>query len=247
MVSQFLKTDSLHDWLQTPPGQYMLSWEQAHFDRAVSDAFGFHALQLGFPSCDALNTNRMPHKFMACDGQPPKDLATNIPLLLSNYEALPFSDASLDLIVLPHTLELSFDPHATLREVERVLVPEGRVVISGMEPLSLWGLSKALGRGVPEFGDLISQRRIRDWLKLLSFEVDQCTSGCFRPMLQTERWLQRMRWMDTLGGRWWPLSGAVYFVQAVKRVRGMRLISPVWKKSKQRATASVTTASKGME
>jgi hypothetical protein len=144
-------------------------------------------------------------------------------------------------------LELSFDPHATLREVERVLVPEGRVVIAGMEPFSLWGVSKGLGRGVPEFGDLISQRRIRDWLKLLSFEVDHHTSGCFRPMLRTERWLQRMRWMDTLGSRWWPFSGAIYFVQAVKRVRGMRLISPVWKKSQQRAAATVTTASKGME
>ncbi|MEI6718647.1 MAG: methyltransferase domain-containing protein [Betaproteobacteria bacterium] len=246
MASTFLKTDSLHEWLQTPPGQYMLAWEQKHFDLAVSDAFGFHALQLGLPQCDALEANRMPHKFMACDGLP-SDYVLERPLFLTNYEALPFKDVSLDLVVLPHTLELSFDPHATLREVERVLVPEGRVVICGMEPLSLWGASKTLGRGVPEFGDLISQRRIRDWLKLLSFEVDQQTSGCFRPMLRTDRWLQRMRWMDTVGSRWWPLSGAVYFVQAVKRVRGMRLISPVWKKSKQRAAAAVTTASKGME
>ena len=224
----------------------MLAWEQKHFDRAVSDAFGFHALQLGLPQCDVLASNRMPHKFMACDGLPAA-YALASPLFLTNYEALPFSDASLDLVVLPHTLELSYDPHATLREVARVLVPEGRVVIAGMEPLSLWGASKVLGRGVPEFGDLISQRRIRDWLKLLSFEVDHQTSGCFRPLLRTERWLQRMRWMDTWGSRWWPLSGAVYFVQAVKRVRGTRLISPIWKKSQQRAAATVTTASQGME
>jgi len=224
----------------------MLAWEQKHFDLVVSDVFGFHALQLGLPQCNALGANRMPHKFMACDGLP-NGIVLDKPLFLTNYEALPFKNASLDLVVLPHTLELSFDPHATLREVERVLVPEGRVVIAGMEPLSLWGASKALGRGVPEFGDLISQRRIRDWLKLLSFEVDHHISGCFRPMLRSDRWLQRMRWMDTVGSRWWPLSGAVYFVQAVKRVRGMRLISPVWKKSKQRAAAAVTTASKEME
>ena len=114
----------------------MLAWEQNHFDLAVSDAFGFHALQLGLPQCDALEANRMPHKFMACDGLP-SDYALDRPLFLTNYEALPFKDASLDLVVLPHTLELSFDPHATLREVERVLVPEGRVVVCGMEPLSL--------------------------------------------------------------------------------------------------------------
>ena len=106
----------------------MLAWEQKHFDLVVSDVFGFHALQLGLPQCNALGANRMPHKFMACDGLP-NGIVLDKPLFLTNYEALPFKNASLDLVVLPHTLELSFDPHATLREVERVLVPEGRVVI----------------------------------------------------------------------------------------------------------------------
>jgi len=224
----------------------MLAWEQTHFDRAVADVFGFHALQLGLAQCDALASNRMPHHLIGCDSQPVV-LPSHRTLFLTNYEALPFSDASMDLIVMPHTLELSFDPHATLREVARVLVPEGRVVIAGMEPWSLWGISKAMGRGAPEFGDLISQRRIRDWLKLLSFDVQHNRSGCFRPMLRSERWLHRMRWMDTLDGRWWPFSGAVYFIQAVKRVRGMRLISPVWKKASKRTVSAVTTASKGME
>jgi ubiquinone/menaquinone biosynthesis C-methylase UbiE len=63
-----------------------------------------------------------------------------------DFDALPFDSASLDLVVLPHTLELASDPHQTLREVERVLVPEGRVVIVGFNPASLWGLRQGLGR-----------------------------------------------------------------------------------------------------
>ena len=50
--------------------------------------------------------------------------------------------------------------------------------------------------------------------------------------------------MDGLGGRWWPIFGAVYFMVAVKRVRGMRLIGPAWKKSKRLAAAPVPLANR---
>ncbi|MDP3085513.1 MAG: SAM-dependent methyltransferase, partial [Rubrivivax sp.] len=36
--------------------------------------------------------------------------------------------------------------------------------------------------------------------------------------------LDRCAWMDRVGDRWWPVLGAVYFLTAVKRVRGMRLV-----------------------
>lgn len=215
-------------------------------DRAVADVFGFHALQLGFPALDALQANRMPHRWLACDAQPePYPLGREV--LLTNYEALPFSDASLDLLVLPHTLELSYDPHATLREVQRVLVPEGRVVICGFNPNSLWGLGKSGGLSFANTGDFIGYGRLKDWLRLLSFEVESTSYGCYRPAMKTERWLQRWDWMDVAGVRWWPIFGSVYGVVAVKRVHGMRLMSPAWKKASRRRVAVVTTASQGME
>ena len=215
-------------------------------DRAVADVFGFHALQLGFPALDALQANRMPHRWLACDVQSePYPLGREV--LLTNYEALPFSDASLDLLVLPHTLELSYDPHATLREVQRVLVPEGRVVICGFNPNSLWGLGKSGGLSFANTGDFIGYGRLKDWLRLLSFEVESTSYGCYRPAMKTERWLQRWDWMDVAGVRWWPIFGSVYGVVAVKRVHGMRLMSPAWKKASRRRVAVVTTASQGME
>jgi SAM-dependent methyltransferase len=174
--------------------------------------------------------------------------------LLAEPVALPFPENSLDLVVLPHTLELSIDPHAALREVERVLVPEGRVVISGLNPVSLWGLRQArarlyrrLGEGtlyLPDVGEFIGYRRLRDWLRLLSFEVESARFGCYRPAVRTTQWLDRFSFMDPAGERWWPIFGAAYFMVAVKRVHGARLLEPAWRTRRQRAAAAMPIANR---
>ena len=167
----------------------------------------------------------------------------------TDFTALPFAPASLDLVTLPHTLELSLDPHATLREVERVLVPEGRVVLSCINPVSLWGLAQRrarlyqrLGGGrlyLPEAGEFIGYWRLRDWLRLLGFEVESVRFGCYRPAVRGQRALDRMAWMERLGDRWWPILGAAYFIVAIKRVHGMRLLSPSWKSVPVRSGSQV--------
>jgi SAM-dependent methyltransferase len=230
----------LGPWLQTPPGRYLLAWEQARFDEAVVDAFGFHALQLGLPDFDTLRVNRMPHRWLASDSPAPGPTherpATRI-ALLCDFDALPFPNNSLDLVVLPHALELARDPHRSLREVERVLMPEGRVLITGFNPASLWGLRQRAGRArqglgidreaalyLPSAGEFIGYWRLRDWLRLLGFELEGGRFGGYRPPFHTEAWLARLGWMEAAGERWWPVLGAVYFLAAVKRVRGMRLV-----------------------
>ena len=238
----------LQDWFDTPPGRYLLAWEQAQFDQAVADVFGYHALQLGLPAIEGLRTNRMPHRWLALADA--KQMP--VPALVTDFTALPFSANSLDLLVLPHTLELSLDPHATLREVERVLVPEGRVVICGLNPVSLWGLRQRRGNlyrraglgepFVPGTGDFIGYWRMRDWLRLLGFEVESGRFGAYRPAVRSEAWLERFSWFDSLGERWWPIFGSVYFLVAVKRVRGMRLLSADWRRAAQRVGAPVPIA-----
>ncbi len=258
-------------WLRTPPGQYLLGWEQRRLDQEVTDAFGFHALQLGLPELEGLRANRMPHRWVATDSlyvpealpmpPPPQDslittLAALEPVNLHcEFDALPFPDASVDLVVLPHALELARDPHRTLAEVERVLVPEGRLVIAGFNPTSLWGLRQGAGHMrrrvglagssrpyLPRAGEFIGYWRLRDWLRLLSFEIEGGQFGCYRPPLRSQPWLDRCAWMDRVGDRWWPVLGAVYFVSAVKRVRGMRLVGKLKRVPNKAAATRAATA-----
>ncbi|MEO7547169.1 MAG: SAM-dependent methyltransferase, partial [Ramlibacter sp.] len=102
----------MQEWFETPPGRYLLAWEQAEFDRAVGDLFGYHALQLGLPELDTLAANRMPHKWLALREPAARDAAQPAPSLIADFSALPFQENSLDLVVLPHSLELNTDPHA---------------------------------------------------------------------------------------------------------------------------------------
>ena len=261
---------NLQNWLKTPSGQTLLVWENAQFQKMVVDIFGYHALQLGLPDLQALHANRMPHRWTAVSDDI-KNIAVkaiNTPTTIENdsykinsktdfvtaFEALPFPENSLDLLVLPHSLELSQDPHATLREAERVLVPEGRLIICGFNPISLWGfkqkrshLYKKFNLGelyLPEAGEFISYRRLRDWLKLLNFELESSEFGCFRPAVRSQTMLHRFVWMDKLGSRYWPILGAVYVVSAVKRVHGMRMISPIRKLTKIPNTAPISIAGK---
>lgn len=295
----------MQNWLKTPPGQYLLDWEHAQFERVVSDIFGYHALQLGLPDLNALQASRIPHQWLASPYLPEidADIAINsvadkaINTMASGqkrglgkgsdqnskegleegeaeaeveveaeakriafcteFEALPFSENSLDLLILPHSLELSSDPHATLREAERVLVPEGKLIICGFNPLSLWGfkqkrshLYKRLSLGdlyLPEAGEFIGYRRLRDWLRLLNFDVEPGHFGCYRPAVKSPSMLQRFRWVDKLGEQYWPILGAVYFVVAVKRVRGMRMISPIKKLNRIANAAPVSVANKSIK
>ncbi|XHS76623.1 class I SAM-dependent methyltransferase [Burkholderiaceae bacterium UC74_6] len=240
----------LAEWLQTPPGRYLLGWEQGQLDAVVADIFGFHALQLGLPELPALAANRMPHRWLALDHVSGTELACAS--VHCEFHELPFATASLDLVVLPHALELAQDPHATLREVERVLRPEGRLLILGLNPASLWGLRQNLGRlrsrkrqlFLPRAGDFIGYWRLRDWLRLLGLEVDAARFGCYAPPLKSEKWLSRWRWIERVGARWWPVLGSVYFISATKRVQGMRLVGLAkGKKAKTRAAPAVAVNS----
>ena len=137
----------MHHWTDSALGHYLLEWEQQRCDEAVADIFGYHALQLGLPQLQGLRSNRMPHRWLALDGSGAASdvnpdckagtlaqaglaraaasetestkLPSQTPVLMAAAEALPFSEASLDLLLMPHTLEASNDPHSALREAAR--------------------------------------------------------------------------------------------------------------------------------
>lgn len=235
------ETDRLSHWFGTPQGRYVLEWEQRQFDNAVDDVFGFHAVQVGLPGIDFLRENRIPLKIRAGD--------ENGCTLRATPHHLPLATHSVDLLVLPHILEFSERPHQILREAERVLIPEGQIVLSGFNPLSLWGLKRGIGtmlkrdaRVFPWDARYIGLLRLKDWLTLLGFELNGGRFGCYAPPFAQARWLERFRFMENAGNRWWPIAGGTYVVRAVKRNHGMRLVTPPWRETRAKRPGLVQVA-----
>jgi SAM-dependent methyltransferase len=232
-----MATNTLPEWFATPLGQYLLGKERAYLDDVTPDIFGFHALQLGLPGIDLLRESRIAHR-MTIAPEPGGALR-------GNFRELPIATQSIDLALLPHVLEFTEDPHAVLREVDRVMMPEGRLVIVGFNPWSLWGLRSAMGFSRHEHpwnGRFVSLLRVKDWLALLGFDVSAGRLIGYVPPFDSDRWRKRFSFMEPAGDRWWAIGGAVYMLQAVKRVRGMRLLQPAWQRKEAREKALIAAA-----
>ena len=229
---------SLSGWFTTPQGAYVLDWERAQFDSAVDDVFGFRAVQIGLPEVDFLRQNRINFRFSLAL-EPGAALAAD-PL------QLPLASQSVDLVVLPHVLEGHDNPHEVLREAERVLMPEGHIVISGFNTISLWRVRQIFTRrrraDAPWDARYIGLLRLRDWLRVLGFELNGGMFGCYAPPFSQRLWLDRFAFMEKAGARWWPIAGGIYVVRAIKRVHGMRLVTPAWRqeRARRRALAPMT-------
>lgn len=212
------------DWFHHPIGQMVCQEEQTLYDDWVSNLFGYHALQVGAMPLDLLRNSRIQHCFRSNAAQPD---------MLCDSAFLPFQQHSLDLLLLPHVLEFSPLPQQTLREAERVLVPEGHVILTLFNPISPWGLRRMMGCGRSTIPDLWSAQffampRIRDWLALLGFEVLQTRMLCHAWPIHSQKMAQRLSWLAPLGLKCWPVAGGVYAILARKRVVGMHIIKPGW-------------------
>ena len=232
-----MPANTLQDWFRSPLGKYLLEKEQAYLDDVTPDLFGFHALQLGLPEFDLLRANRITHKMRVAAGDRPD--------VYAKCHELPFATQSIDLALLPHVLDFAGEPHEILREVDRVMMPEGRLIIIGFNPWSLWGLRSALGFARNEFpwkGRFVSLLRVKDWLALLGFDVSAGRLVAYAPPFDNARVLRRFAFMEPAGDRWWAVGGAVYMLQAIKRVRGMRLITPAWQAQKDAREKTLAAA-----
>lgn len=223
----------MRDWFESELGSYVLGKEQAWFDRECADIFGFNAMQAGLCWVDLLRGNRMPYRFCSdiADGQ-----------LHCRQDALPVAGQSLDLLLLPHVLEFSGNPHQVLREAERALRPEGRLLISGFNPLSLWGGCRMIKKRQGEYpwqGRFLHLNRLKDWLALLGFELQAGRMICYVPPVNQEKWIRRFSFLEAAGDRWWALGGGIYLVHAIKRTPGMRLLTPKWGEAWRPSTALV--------
>ncbi len=223
---------SLRQWFRSPVGRELLGQEKALLDQVLPTLFGYHLLQVGRPASEDLTAaSRIGHQLLL-DESPQAHALGGIPrVLVGDGGALPIASDSLDVILLPHTLEFHDAPHQILREVDRTLIPEGHVLIFGFNPLSLCGLRRLLAnRGqAPWCGQFYTVNRLRDWLTLLGFDTVLTRSYFFRPPLQYPRLLARLKFIEAWGSRWWPVLGGGYLLVARKRVATLTPIRPRWR------------------
>jgi SAM-dependent methyltransferase len=230
---------TLAEWFDQPLGRYLRAREQAYFDSTLADIFGFHALQIGLPEYAFLQASRVTTRITVDLEEPAQ--------VLADPHWLPFAENSMDVIVLPHTLEFTDEPHQLLREVHRVIRPEGQLFIAGFNPFSLFGVKRYFGREqtMPWNGNFIALYRLKDWLALLGFEVTGGKLDAYIPPYAQDKWLKRFEWFEKAGDRWWPIGGGVYFLRATKRLLGMRIITPQWsRRVRKKALAPVAQRSR---
>jgi SAM-dependent methyltransferase len=223
---------ALDAWLASERGQYFVAQEQAWLNATVPSMFGLLAVQLGTRQLDGLSASCMPHRVYV---QAEPGLGPS-PSCLAHFHALPFEAQSVDLMVLPHVLECVPNPQCLLREVERVLLPEGKVLITGFNPYSMWGLVHGVAKPWwpvwPQGCAPLALGQLKAWLRFLSLEPMCGRFGAYRPPLRQPLhqpiWGQGLGFLEHAGDRWWPNLGGLYCLGVVKRVQGMRLLGPTW-------------------
>jgi SAM-dependent methyltransferase len=226
---------ALDAWYRSPLGHQVAAAEARCLETLLEDAFGYFLLQVGGrePFDAALDVCRIRHQLLlhtTATGLAIPRAGNALPLR-AELTRLPFASDSLDAVVLPHSLDFSRHPHLVLREVERVLIAEGRVFLFGFNPLSPWGLWRVWPRRrgrVPWCGSRLTLFRVCDWLKLMGFHLEVRRMLVFRPPWR-RAFSPRLDWVEVFGSRYWPLFGGVYAVRAVKRISTITPLRASWK------------------
>ena len=218
-------------WLNGATGSVLAAYERERLDRILPGLFGYHIAQVGQFDGIALDAagrirNRIRMRLDA-DGLP-----GNCCALSASAASLPFAAHSIDVVVLPHVLEYVPDPGAVLKETERVLIEDGRLIVTGFSPWSLWGLWRLnpVCRNRPPWdGRFHSIARLRQWLSVLGFEVLEVDRFLFRPPCSRGSLLRRLLFLEKLGESWWPYLGAAYVMVAQKRRAPVSPIKISWR------------------
>ncbi|WNN45222.1 MULTISPECIES: methyltransferase domain-containing protein [Winslowiella] len=155
-------------WADMPWGDYFRDALSHHLQPCLAKLYGFHLLKIGNLSAE-IDTQSCAISHQVNVGKQGERLQ-----VIADPMRLPFESKSVDACLLAHTLAWSSDPHCILREVDRILIDDGWMIISGFNPFSLLGIGKAipgLHRRAPWSGRMFSQMRLLDWLSLLNYEV----------------------------------------------------------------------------
>lgn len=223
----------LRRWYKRPFGEHLDSLDQQQLDEILPNLFGYHIAQIGLTGeRDLLRSSRISHHFV-CDFLAEECL--NQAGCKTAPECLPLASDSIDVLVLPHVLELCEAPHDVLREAERVLIAEGHVVILGFNPFSfiaLWRLFSSGRRIVPWCGRFISVTRLKDWLSLLGFDIVATNYYSYRPPIHHQGIMQRLQFIEVIASKLLRIFGGSYVIVARKRTVTLTPLRTRWHANK---------------
>lgn len=217
-------------WLRTPLGQRVYLLERRLASEALAQVFGWQLLQIGLWGDDdglIAEARTQRRSVLAWHGSRPAGCPA---MIRSRTDALAIASDSIDAVMLPHTLEYEPEPHEILREVGRILSGEGHLIVLGFRPFSSWGMRHLFARQgfPPGLERLIGEGRLRDWLKLLGFEIVDA-----RRYLFTLPWGSKapapQSFVERVGAHLWPMFAGAYLIKARKRVYALTPIRPRWR------------------
>lgn len=211
--------NSLHCWFRTPLGRSVADAECRLLSQWLASVYARRILQLG-----AFGRGQRPALFGSARQWLADEWPTGPVDIATSATDLPFSTESMDVVLLIHQLEFSDDPHAVLREAERVLAREGHLIVVGFNPVSGWGLRRLFsGRSgeSPWRGRYLTRGRVEDWLKLLGLEVERRDGLMLMPPINGGRARRVLRSLERRGARYARWLGGVQVTMAKKRLFGM--------------------------
>jgi SAM-dependent methyltransferase len=147
----------------------------------------------------------------------PADAGTRDGILsvLVDEAHLPLPDNSVDRFLAAHIIEVTDSVGPVLREIWRVLAPEGRLLMVVPNRRSMWarGDTTPFGQGRP-----YSRRQLARLLDDAMFDVIDWSHALYLPPLQKRMVLQSAQALERIGGRISPGFGGVIIVEARKTV-----------------------------
>jgi SAM-dependent methyltransferase len=222
-------TDSdpvLHQWQHGQLGRALIQAEAQLLATTFDDVFGLELLQLGTWGVgrELLAPSRIRRQSVVAEPAEASERGD----VVARLAHLPINNASVDAVLLPHTLELAADPHAVLREADRVLIAEGQLIVLGFRPASLWGLRAAASPAgfPPGLRRILSASRIRDWLGLLSYEIVSVRPYLYRLPRDLRGSIEAAIPSILYRSWFYPWPAAAYVIKARKRVYTLTPIRP---------------------
>ena len=240
MKSKSEALEHCSDWYKTLSGQATLEKIDDLCAEVMSEIFGYYAIEEGVLSGqhDLLRHSRIAAGFSLVSSEglellEKNEIATKNSLaLVSTIEQLPLSTDNIDLVVATHALETSLNPHQVLREIDRILVPEGHCILIGFNPFSVANIGQTIRLGHQNKNSKYKMRsvnRVRDWFSLLGFEVLDVNYMGFRPAIKSKKIFEKLSFLESWGDYAGPILGNMYVVHAKKQVIAMRPDKKVWK------------------